>query len=379
MTSTQQTRRGGNVILFPGKLTKESTNQLASPHASAAAEINTVPKTGKLSGVSQCVVDGLFGKRHWATAWVTGLCEADPLFLLHLIDQPTDYVHFICLVRLALLEQSLGGKNANEYAREYAHLIRTQSKRRLLKDLHPSCPAGILGVLPKLAKKPLLAEEYRQLIRSLADKDTRKYLCHARRVRKLDIHLVAMMESLPEIFRCAAIMRCIDKSEDYDHLRLLIKSAQLLDIQITRREINEVAGRMKDMQDLASWFVRKFSKVPFPPPPWEGTDTIQPVRSQHELKVVAERFKNCVAGYVCKVALGYSYVYVCERTPAVIEVKSDIFFGWLLSDIEGVKHKEITRVQKNEIIQAFSDAGFCNALEHHPRGHGDFWDMIACY
>lgn len=84
-------------------------------------------------------VERLFGKRHWVSEWVIGLCESEPRFLLHLIDQSPDYVHFVCLVRLALLKYS-----ADDESLKYATWMLTQNKKSILQSLYPSHPDGLL-------------------------------------------------------------------------------------------------------------------------------------------------------------------------------------------------------------------------------------------
>ncbi|WP_424946264.1 helix-turn-helix transcriptional regulator [Candidatus Spongiihabitans sp.] len=67
-------------------------------------------------------VHRLFGKRHWVSAWVLRLCASEPRFLLHLIDQPPDYVHFVCLVRLALSKHSVADESL-KYAAAKHHVL----------------------------------------------------------------------------------------------------------------------------------------------------------------------------------------------------------------------------------------------------------------
>ncbi len=94
------------------------------------------------------LVERLFGKRHWACQWVIELCEADPQFLLHLVDQPPEYVHFICLVRLAAVKRFADDGDKLEWA----VFIRTHNKKSVMGTLYPDFSAGVLGVLPKLQK-----------------------------------------------------------------------------------------------------------------------------------------------------------------------------------------------------------------------------------
>ena len=321
----------------------------------------------KLCAMRHFVVEGLFGKRHWAREWVLGLCEADPQFVLHLADQSPGYAHFICLVRLALLERADDDADATAYAR----LMRGTSKKALLKDLLPTCPVGVLNVLPKLPKKPLLPEEYQQLLNALQCGKTRKYFYHARHLRKRDLHLAGISERLPGEFRSVEVMHCIKNLGDYEHFCMLVRAVQLLGVEITGREIreiNEVARTTKNMENLSDWFRRKCSRLPFPAPPWKGNANIQPVRSRKALKAVGDRFKNCLKEdhYADDVSMRSSYYYVCERTPAVIRLTSHAFFGWVLDEIKGVGNRKIADAQCKKISQAFFDQGII--WDHTPSG-----------
>ena len=310
-------------------------------------------------------VERLFGKHHWASKWVIGLCESDPQLLLHLIDQSPDYVHFICLVRLALLERSLSEENQLAYA----ELIRTQSRKKIIQKLYPSAPKAILSVLPKLQKTPLSQEYYRQLAWILADRTMCKYLHHAKHVRKLDIDMLGMLKNIPREFQVKGIVNCIEDLGDYKHLLQVIKIAQMLNLAITRQEAETATRNMDSMYQIVEWLKKKIEMLPFPAVPWQGNEWIKPLRSKSEMQDVADRFQNCVMSYVARVIIGYSYFYVCERPPAVIEVKRDVVFGWTVDEMEGACSQKIPDVQKREIRQVFVDAGFLpieiNEIDHN--------------
>ena len=308
----------------------------------------------RLHGVRYCVVRNLFGKQHWAADWVIDLCEADSEFLLHLADQTPGYVHFICLVRLALLAQLAEEKSAMEYA----HWIRTQSRTKILQTLYPSGPGGILGVLPKLKNRPLSQEDYQRLIRLLSDKTTSKYVCHVKRLRKFDIRLFGNLEKIPEEFHTTEVFRCIKTDNDFDKLRFLIKLVKRLEVKIDSREIDRATKKMKDLDQLASWVARKISGQPFPPPPWCGNDRIKPICSASELKKVARKFRNCSADYLGKIVCGYYYLYVDEQTSTMINMQNTLLYGWEVRQMKGIGNKDPTFHCKREIALEFSNAGF---------------------
>ena len=149
-------------------------------------------------------IQRMFGKRAWAAEWAAELCRADPQFLLHLIDQPPDYAHFLCLVKLGLAQSAV-----HVSAAECAQLFRAQSKKKALWHLCPGIPHGVINVLPKLGKKPLARKSYARLLRVMRDDALRKQICHAKRVRKSTLAVCGMLQTLPPEFHTSAVIRCL--------------------------------------------------------------------------------------------------------------------------------------------------------------------------
>ena len=232
-------------------------------------------------------VHRLFGKRHWVSVWVIRLCASEPRFLLHLIDQPPDYVHFVCLVRLALSKHS-----AADESLKYAAAMLTQNKKTLLGRLYPSAPDGLLGMLAKLPGKPLSQDDYHRLVRLLADAHLRKMPCHKKRVRRFDLRLFEMLEDIPQEFQCSDVMECVKKQGNYESLQLLIHAVRHLNLALNKSEISAATRQLGCMRNLSVWFMEKFTNAPFPPPPWRGNDWIKPVCRQSELAAIGKKFKK---------------------------------------------------------------------------------------
>ena len=346
MTSIKQLGQSAE-LSFPGETFANNPIQLP-------AKTGPVSMGERLLRMRHYVVGTLFGKHHWATEWVIRLCGADPKLLFHLVEQSRGYVHFICLVRLALLTQP--EDDGNELL--YAELLQSKTRKEILNALYPNCPPGILGVLPKLEKKPLRRENYQQLIQSLADNHLRKRLNHAKRVRRDDLVLCAMIDHIPKEFKVSGILVGIKKCHDCQHLLMLIKVWQYVGVKMTQQDIEKETREMNDMVNIVAWFEEKVTAVPFPPPPWPGNDRLKPVCSQQALKDASKRFKNCVKSYFLDVVFGLSYFYVCERPMMIIEMKKDVVLGWGIGDIKGISNNKVDAVRKNEIMQEFSAAGF---------------------
>jgi len=314
------------------------------------ARADSPPWSSNSEALCKIVVGRLLGKRHWAVKWALELCAVDSRFTHHLIDQPRDYAHYLCVLRLALADAG------DQDARETARMIRSTTKKKLLKAWRPSCPADIVNVLPKLPARPMTQKAYRRLLLALEDESTRKRMRHAKRLTKFDINMPGMVDDLPEVFRLGAA-RHIRDMDDYFMLAAMIQVAQKLQLNITEREFSEVARKADGVHKLRNWLKKKVAKLPFPPPPWEGNDEIHPLRSRDELKQAAKDFSNCAKRYAYKIALGYSHLYVCERGPAMVEIVSDAFFGWVVEDIKGKKNRGVAGDKKHAIAREFNRAG----------------------
>lgn len=308
------------------------------------------PLSGNSEALRKIVVGRLFGKRHWAVQWALELCAADSQFLHHLADQPRDYAHYLCVLRLALADA--GDKDARDAAR----MIRATNKKKLLKAWRPSCPADIINVLPKLPVRPMAQKAYRRLLLAFEEETTRKRMRHAKRLTKFDIDMPGIVDDLPEAFRLGAA-RHIKDMGDYFMLAAMIQVAQKLNLNITEKEFSQAARNAKGAHKLRGWLKKRVAKLPFPPPPWEGNDEIHPLRNRDELKQAAKEFSNCAKRYAHKIVLGYSHLYVCDRGPVMVEIVNDAFFGWVVDDIKGKKNREVADCKKHEIAREFNRAG----------------------
>jgi len=333
-------------------------------------------QTGSFLDVSRMahwdMVNDSFGEQHWAGWWVVDLCDADPLFLTHLAEQPRGYAHYLCLIRMALLER---GGDAN--ARDDARMLRAGNKRKLLKELFPTCPAALVNLLHKLPKKPMPIEAYQKLICAMEDEKIRKSLFHAERIKEAGIFMLDEMAALPERFRSVA-MCCIKNADDFDDLNWdfhwVMVAIEKLGLKITEQELGKVFSRKGG---TTAWLEKKISKLPFPDPPWEGDDEIRPIRSLNKLKIAAKMLENCMTSshlrrhYASRVVTRHSYFYVCDHIPAMVEVRHDDFWGWSVHEIAGA-----TPDQKSEIEMKFFRACISPALGKTPNRFDDFIDDI---
>lgn len=365
--TTVQQRRPGDVQVPGGDDSGADKRQAGAIRADAG---NPRPALGDLQVISRAVVKKLFGKRHWAAPWALDLCNADPQFLTHLAEQPRGYVHFLCLVRLALLER--GGDGGD--ARESALVLRAGNKRALLDELFPSCPADIIDLLPKLPKKPFHEEGYRALMGALEDESMRSHLLRGKSVTESTICFFSSIENIPARFRPAAMhFFFVDYSvepeffsREYFLFLQVIRAIEVFNLKVTEQEFNAAAKKSGSAYQLQIWILEKVSKLPFPAPPWDGNDQIRPIRSPDEWEKAAAKFNFALrvpgfyGAWASRIVAGYCHLYVCDHIPAVIIIRRSAYAyeewcvtGWAVIDIRGPKHKRIGLIQEYELRRVF--------------------------
>ena len=309
------------------------------------------------------MIDRMFGKHHWAREWVLGLCESDPQFLLHIIQQPPYYVHFLCLVRLALLEKSEKGSGRWECAglmrcgrkeeilQESAELIRIRSKKETMQEFYVSYPKAFMKTLSKLGNDPLEKGAYCCLMQLLLEKKSHRCIKHTEHIHRFSLYAYTI---LPEEFRFFEIARCIPNHHSYIRIMQLLFECKKRNITITKNEINKNKKKITHDFMLSEFLENKLNS--FPKPPWKGNDRIQPICSMKELK----KFDSFFEFYdrfsdIDKIRYGKFYAYVCKETQAVIPLHK-LYGSWYIGLVHynGVRQHQITQ----EIFSIFIDAGF---------------------
>ncbi|MGR3913382.1 MAG: hypothetical protein OD918_02470 [Gammaproteobacteria bacterium] len=357
---------------LPVATTPVTTGAVAPPPGVMAGAVVT---TGAINPA--WTIQRMFGKRAWAAEWAAELCHADPRFLLHLIDQPPGYAHFMCLVKLGMRKN-----DAHLSAGECARLLRAQSKKKTLRHLCPDIPHGVINVLPKLGKKPLARKDYARLLRVMRDEMLRKHLCHGKRVCRRNFAACEMLLTLPPEFQLHSVMRCLQTRADHMHLRSLIAITRHMKIKIPGEQVAREMRGMRRMKSLRAWFLEKLEARLFPAAPWDGNDAIKPLRNRAEMRAAARDFKNCIMGrnHLCRVALGYSCFYVCARPKVIIETVKDAVFGWRVGMMEAGNRKKIRAADERDIIRAFQQAGFDLPAWRSRFGHvrmvDDVWELF---
>jgi hypothetical protein len=316
----------------------------------------------------QWPLERLFGKKNWCLPWLIELCEENDRFFLHLTEQRQDYIHFLCLVRCAMLELDYCGTSISFQAR----WLLQHPKKLILKDLYPDIPEGTIGVLGRLGPQPLPQDYYPLLLEFLADKAAGKLLRHKPRVYKRDLDMLTL---LVETDKCNPVTEWAKCSKDYTRIEYFVRVAQTINPGLPRKNIVQTLLKFKNKKQFSKWMEKQLGAVSFPPPVWAGNDWIHPVTHAADLKSTARHFQNCCYDYLTRILSGHYYIYVSEEGPAVIGLVNDALLGWEVDEIKGGSGRKVLLPNsKTRILSAFAGAGIPERSEY--RWHEELDDFL---
>lgn len=309
------------------------------------------PSPAVQTSVKSWVIKRLFGESHWCTRWLIELCNEDYQLLTHITEQTADYVHVICLVRLAILKQPI---DDDASACFYANMFQENNKKSLFKHFYKPYPCGLLSIIKKLGPRPLSKNDYKRLIKLLHDKNSLKFLCHVKRIHPYNLH---WLEMIPTEFRHFQIINSMKTADDYKSFKYITKVIQIMRKDHSCKDIMNSFKKIKNAKQLRHWFDRLLLKTIYPPPPWEGNHRIKPVTTAKELHDLRRKFNNCIFNYSGDIILGNKYVYVSERGPSLISINRDPMIGWHVEEMKGICNKEIPSRTRRRILEEFAKVG----------------------
>ena len=313
------------------------------------------------------IVRGIFGEGHWCTRWVLSLCAEDPEFFQHITEQAAGYIHYLCLVRLALLNQQPENEMPIE---ELATWIRSTSRKTIMKQLYNPYPQGTLKILTKLGRRPLSKNDYRRLIRLLGREGCAQALRHMRHIKPYQL---AWMDEFPTEYLHPKLLGSIKKGTDYQTLKYIFRTFDAFSNEQVHVNLFGSIRQIQNLEQLTRWFQRQLKKLDFPIPPWSGNSWIKPITSASDLHKYANDFHNCLDDYTRAILLGNRYFYVSQHGPAIISLVRDPLLGWLIEEINGQNNNKPRKIVVESILCAFTKAGFRN----HPLGDDTYqYDML---
>ncbi|MBW8813298.1 MAG: hypothetical protein JF588_07705 [Caulobacterales bacterium] len=197
---------------------------------------------------------------------------------------------------------------------------------RLVLDPAPSGLERLLGRLGELAWD---AEDYRTLLRLLAQRAPAKVLRHAQQVEPGAVRrLAGLPEPMGEAVGLALELTAegvLVLREAYDALRLR-DGPEAADVA--------ASGWARAGSGKALFEAVRDDLTPEPlAPPHAGTTHLRPLRSKAELREAARRYRNCLGDRLSDAATGWQAFYEWEGPPgAIIGIQRDPIFGWRLEE-----------------------------------------------
>jgi hypothetical protein len=316
------------------------------------------------SGKYQWPVARLFGRNSWCAPWIMELCNADDKFSLHMIEQQEAYVHYLCVVRLALLDYSV----FNTDIPSQAEWLRTHSKKAVLDLLYAPAPPGLLNILAKLGPYPLSQEYYQLILDSLPNIQVQKYLRHKKRINKRDLNIIPVLMS-----NNPSSSNWLDGNDDFERLKYYVRLTQRIDPDMPLEDAVRSLVDFRQQEQFAEWIEKQLLKASFPLPTWAGNDWIHPITTAADLKSTAQRFENCCYDYLTKILFDRCYFYVSDRGPALVMIIKDPFFGWELKEMAGPDNEKVDATTRLPILDAFAEVGI------QPCGPFRWYDVVDDY
>lgn len=309
--------------------------------------------------------------------WIEAFCEIDPEFPMFILAADRQTRHFVCSV-LAYADPPLDESLDVALARA----IRTERRNRLLEKCLGEHVPGLGRAIGKLMGKPWSRDQYWDLYMRMGIPEKAHILRHLPRIRPAHVEAVS---SLPTAFRKYRIIEPIKSRSDVSALIAAHCIATRVRTDLDERAIaraledavsapennrpsDEKVIRMRRFRSIGRdsyeeivehWLESFLGSVTFTEIPWEGSNSIRPVRTAKELRGCGREFKNCLEDHIPGGAVGESSYFQHVAEPrAIIQAKRVGSLGWGLVEILGPKNKKIAEEDCRRIEAQFVEAGF---------------------
>jgi len=217
---------------------------------------------------------------------------------------------------------------------------------------------GGLSILKRLPGRVLLRRQYDELVSTLLDPQLRQLLHECSKILPEELAIIAHFD---EPILAAASLRKVSKiGAELFHYVIAVLRRHRPDLDDTGlvavlRELGRADG-------LSTWLRRVLRHADLPPSPWDGTETIAPLRTVAEIHVTGVEVRNClfdddrslsaILGQCC-------YYRVSGRYgPAVVSVAFDALLGaWRIESYRGLANAHLKPAAERHILEAFAAVG----------------------
>lgn len=300
----------------------------------------------------------------WCGHSIQTLCEADPEFAQHLINQSQEQRQ--CLVFVLLGWEQSGP--ARITPRELAIKIRSQSKKRLLKQFYQTYPHGLVSILKKLGSKIMVRSRYLELIELLAEPNAAKFLWHESKIKSF---MITALVGLEPAYRQPSIVRNVINKSVLHSVQYAIAVARRITPHasdtVLAKSLEETFAQLdKTSRDgyeikwkIQNWITRRLNKTIIPAPPWNGTLNLRPITKSKDILKTARDFDNCLANFLPNIISKKRFFYLWQgKGTVIIALENEPLLGWIVGEIKGPKNKSVSERTKEKIMTEFRAAGF---------------------
>ena len=218
-------------------------------------------------------------------------------------------------------------------ARPRRHLA-TRRAKDLLRDVYGDCPPGLIAALGKCGAQARSRDFYPALVQALARRDLgAKHIRHSRKMTDLGVMSIAALPSELQ-FKPLFAKLCTGGFEEEYFAQACWTTKRLADLGPPG-----VVSRVLRSSEPMVAMSEAVARLPFPEPPWPGTDRLRPITSVEALRTAGARLGNCLRDksteYAIKVAAGSSYYYEWSGDgddAGIVTFESVRPLGWVVED-----------------------------------------------
>jgi len=290
----------------------------------------------------------------WAHPAIRQMVCYRPLAALDFLQADSTTKHFVAL---AVRGWEAHRDRSERVLRQLAGDIFSRPRSTVLSELWGT-RFGKLGFLKRLPGRVLPRRQYDELIRTLLDPQLRQLLHECSKISPKELAIIAHYN---EPILAAASLRKVSRIgvDLFDYVLAVLRRHRpdLDDISLVA-----VLRELGQTESLSAWLRRVLRHAGLPAPPWDGTETITPLRTVAEIHVTGVELRNClfdddrsisaVLGQCC-------YYRVSGRYgPAVVSIVFDALLGgWRIEAYRGPANARLKPAAERRILEAFAAAG----------------------
>ena len=226
----------------------------------------------------------------------------------------------------------------------HLNLPASESNRRILLKVIPEAMYNFEhGILAELEK----------------DREVHRIVEHLPRINSGIAHILAYHG--PSLHLTGPLLTEIARLKDYESMgvyfdvfndtvdlldRAGMKDKRIYSVQSLERLHDDILQRLGP-EALMTDSERKYA---FPPPPYPGTEHIEPITTPEALFKEGMEMRHCVAIYAGKIAEGKSYCYrVLAPARATLEIKRDEGGTWRIAQMRGKCNRHVGHTIVNQV------------------------------